>query len=135
MRPPRAGQSGLSLMEVLVGFFLLATLFAGVVAYNTSQRRALFKSQALTEAMQVAEEALEDAKRTLSDSAAFYSLHRSLQHPSTRKFTAEADRAYTVSLTQDRVPGGGAPLIRSRVTVTWEGGHAVRLGMATTAPR
>lgn len=135
MRPGRAGQAGLSLLEVLVGFFLLAAVFASVVAYNASQRRALFKSQALTDAMQVAEEALEDAKRTLSDSAAFHSLHRSLRHPATRKFTAEADRAYRVSLTQDRVPGGGAPVIRSRVIVTWDGVHAVRLGMATAAPR
>jgi Tfp pilus assembly protein PilV len=127
----RAGsQRGFSIVEILIGFFVLSIAFVSLGAYTTSQRSGLHKSNQLSDGTQAAASALEEMKRELSDSATFrqrydqtafgslsFQRDRTLNH---------VDYGVTVTLTRGPSPDY---LLKARARATWKGSHAVEFGV------
>lgn len=123
-------QLGFSIMEILIGFFVLSLAFASMGAYTSSQRTGLFKASQLTDATQVAVSSLEQMKRTLSDSTTFKQMYDKAQiapvaSQSSRTMNAvQYNVAFTVS------PGPSQDyMLKLKARVTWKGTHSVELGV------
>ncbi|MDB5102577.1 MAG: hypothetical protein JWP91_266 [Fibrobacteres bacterium] len=125
-----AGQRGFTILEILVGFFVLALAFVSLGAYTSSQRNGLFKSSQLSDGTQVAVSALEETKRMLSDSATFKKMYDQTgygDYPVTASRTINAV-PYTVTVTMRRGPVKDY-LLKVRARVTWKGSHSIEFGV------
>jgi type II secretory pathway pseudopilin PulG len=123
-------QSGFSIVEILIGFFILSLTFVSLGAYTSSQRTGLFKSNQLSDGTQVAVSSLEEMKRQLSDSATFkkfYDYASAGAYPTTQKRTVNAV-PYTVTVTILRGPPADY-ILKLRSRVTWKGSHSVEFGV------
>jgi Tfp pilus assembly protein PilV len=123
-------QSGFSIVEILIGFFVLSIAFVSMGAYTSSQRTGLFKSSQLSDGTQAAVSALEEMKRDLSDSARFAQLYGQAEHsavPFSKSRTVN-NVPYKIDLTVTRGP---APdyLLKVRAQASWKGSHSVELGV------
>ena len=123
-------QAGFSIIEILIGFFVLSIAFVSMGAYTSTQRSGLYKSSQLSDGTQAAVSALEEMKRELSDSALFKQRFEQTQHgplPFTRdRKLNNVDYGVTVTLT----PGPAQDyLIKVRARATWKGSHAVEFGV------
>lgn len=124
----RAG--GFSLLEILLGFFLLAVAFVSLGAYTSSQRGGLNRAGRLSDGTQVAVSVLETQKALLADSAAFRALFdEAASVPRTTSLERTVNHVrYGVAVTFARAP---EPLyaLKVRARVSWSGSHAVDLGV------
>jgi Tfp pilus assembly protein PilV len=123
-------QGGFSIIEVLLGFFVLSITFVSLGAYTSSQRNGLFKSSQLSDGTQAAVSALEEMKRQLSDSSAFKAMYDkagSGPFPVSKNRTLNAV-PYTVTVTVRRGPDSDY-LLRLRARAVWKGSHAVEFGV------
>lgn len=123
-------QRGFSIVEILIGFFILSITFVSLGAYTSSQRSGLYKSSQLSDGTQVAVSALEEMKRQLSDSATFRKFYDQASHgayPTTQNRTLNAV-PYTVTVTVRQGPPADY-LLKLRARVTWKGNHAVEFGV------
>lgn len=124
----RAG--GFSLLEVLLGFFVLAVAFVSLGAYVSSQRGGLNRAGRLSDGTHVAVSVLEAQKALLADSAAFRALFDQAAFvPRTTSLERTVNHVrYGVAVTVSRAP---APLyaLKVRARVSWTGSRAVELGV------
>ena len=123
-------QRGFSVMEILIGFFVLSLAFASLGAYTSSQRNGLFKASQLADATQLAVSSLEQMKRTLSDSTVFKQMYDKAQIAPVESSNSRTMNAmpYSVALTVSEGPSADY-VLRLKAHVTWKGGHAVDLGV------
>jgi Tfp pilus assembly protein PilV len=123
-------QDGFSILEVLLGFFILSITFVSLGAYTSSQRNGLYKSSQLSDGTLAAVSALEETKRQLSDSATFKKLYEQAGHgpvPITKKMTLNAV-PYVVSVSLRRGPPNDY-LLKIRAKAAWKGSHSVEFGV------
>ena len=123
-------QAGFSIVEVLLGFFVLSITFVSLGAYTSSQRNGLFRSNQLSDGTQAVVSALEETKRQFSDSATFRKMWDQAEYgaftiPSNRTVNAVS---YKVTVTVRRGP---APdyLLRLRARAVWKDSHSVEFGV------
>jgi type II secretory pathway pseudopilin PulG len=123
-------QRGFSIVEILIGFFVLSIAFASLGAYTSSQRTGLFKSSRLSDGTQAAVSALEEMKRDLSDSAKFANLYEQAGHGSVpiSKSRSVNNVLYKIELTVTRGPEPDY-LLKVRAQAAWKGSHSVELGV------
>lgn len=130
-RPASArGERGFSIVELLIGFFVLSIAFVSLGAYTSGQRSGLHKSNQLSDGTQAAVSALEEMKRELSDSATFkqrfdQSAHGPLAYDRGRTVN---NMAFGVRVTISRGPSTDY-LLKVRARSTWKGSHAVEFGV------
>ncbi|MDB5104392.1 MAG: hypothetical protein JWP91_2081 [Fibrobacteres bacterium] len=127
------GQSGFSMLEILMAILLLCISFVGLTAYSGTQRKALGKSGDLTEAANIAVTLLERTKIPLSDSATFKAKYATLGSTQATTTTYKGKKTnYTVVTTLSRVPGTDN-MIKAKVNLTWTG-HSYNIGMVLVEP-
>lgn len=127
---PAPRQAGFSIVEILIGFFVLSVAFVSLGAYTSGQRSGLNKSNQLSDGTQAAVSALEEVKRELSDSATFRQRYESAGHGPVgfdRGRTLN-NVAYGVRITITRGPAADY-LLKVRARATWKGNHAVEFGV------
>ncbi len=123
-------QAGFSIVEILIGFFILSVAFVSLGAYTSTQRSGLYKSNQLADGTQAAVSALEEMKRELSDSATFkqrYALTASGALPLQRDRKVN-NVPYGVTVTLTRGPANDY-LLKVRAKATWKGSHSVEFGV------
>lgn len=128
-------EQGFSLMEVLMGFFVLAIAFVMLGAYQIHQRKALYRSGELSDATQVAISALEKAKGDLADPARFATAYKAVKHkPALSLSKAKLNQvAYTVDLAVSRgIAANG--MLKAQVNVVWLDHHRVVMGVLIAEP-
>ena len=122
--------AGFTLLEILIGFFVLAIAFVGMAAYNATQRGSLNRSGRLSDGTQIAMSALETSKAQLADSSGFrreYDLAGIAPRTTSRDVVLN-NVHYTVDMTVTRAP---APLyaLKVRSRVKWKASHAIEMGV------
>lgn len=127
--PARPG-NGFTIVEILIGFFILSITFVSLGAYTSSQRSGLYKSSQLSDATQMAVTALEEMKRDLSDSAKFAQMYQKAGYGSvplndTRKIN---NVDYQVRMTVSRGPAQDY-LLKVRAKAIWKHSHSVEFGV------
>jgi type II secretory pathway pseudopilin PulG len=123
-------QMGFSIVEILIGFFVLSIAFVSLGAYTSSQRTGLFKSSQLSDGTQAAVSALEETKRDLSDSSKFAQLYGQTEHGAVpiAKTRTVNNVTYKIALTVTRGPEPDY-LLKVRAQASWKGQHSVELGV------
>lgn len=123
-------ERGFSIVEILIGFFVLSIAFVSLGAYTSGQRSGLHKSNQLSDGTQAAVSALEEMKRELSDSAVFkqrfdLSGHGPISYSRGRTIN---NMPFGVQVTVSRGPAADY-LLKVRARATWKGSHAVEFGV------
>ena len=128
--PAGRGERGFTLIEILVGLFVLGSACICLSAYTASQRKGLYKSSRLSDATHAAASALETIKGQLADSAAFKMMYdNAAGHTITQSSQKTVNKnVYAVDLAIARAP---APLyaLNVRAKVAWAENHRVELGL------
>lgn len=124
------GERGFSILEILIGFFVLSIAFVSLGAYTSGQRSGLHKSNQLSDGTQAAVSALEEMKRELSDSATFKQRFDQSEHGpiSFSRGRTVNSIPYAVQVTVTRGPAADY-LLKVRARATWKGSHAVEFGV------
>ena len=123
-------ERGFSIVEILIGFFILSIAFVSLGAYTSSQRSGLYKSSQLSDGTQAAVSALEEMKRELSDSLTFKQRYDQSEHG---PLAFARDRQvnnmpYGVTVTVTRGPDQDY-LLKVRARAVWKGSHTVEFGV------
>lgn len=133
--PDWTSERGFSLLELLIGFTVLAVAMAGIGIFFKGQAKGLMKSNLLSCGTQIALSRLEQYKGLFADPARFQSDYLAAEHGSILTDTAISayNRNFGVVTYLDRAP---APLhgLRVRARVSWEGGHALEIGVLVPGP-
>ncbi|MDB5051539.1 MAG: hypothetical protein JWO30_4610 [Fibrobacteres bacterium] len=133
MMPPlkrSRGQSGFTIVEILIGFFVLSIAFVSLGAYTSSQRSGLYKSSQLSDGTQAAVSSLEEMKRQLCDSTRFSQMYEQTKHgafPITMNKNVN-NVPYTVQITVTQGPPQDY-LLKVRAKAVWKGSHSVEFGV------
>lgn len=121
---------GFTLLEVLMGFFVLAIAFVSLGAYSSTQRTGLNRSSRLADETQIAISTVEGIKGRLADSAQFRSqFDRAALGPDVTTLQKTFNNIhYTVDVSIERGPD---PLyaLNVQARVYWKAGHAIELGV------
>lgn len=123
-------QGGFSIVEILIGFFVMSIAFVSMGAYTSTQRAGLFKSSQLSDGTQAAVSSLEEMKRDLSDSAKFLQMYGQAKDgpiPITKAKTVN-NVPYSVLITVSQGPSQDY-LLKVRAKASWKGKHSVEFGV------
>jgi prepilin-type N-terminal cleavage/methylation domain-containing protein len=120
---------GFSLLEVLVGFVVLAITVACLSAYLNEQRKGLIAADKLSDATAVALSELRDTRVRMANKEVFSKAFVQLQ-----KTEQASSRSQTANITEYRITTRLAmanakdSLLKETVVVEWPPNHRIELG-------
>lgn len=128
--------AGFSLLEIVVGFVVLAVVTVGLSSFSGVQRKALTRSGDRSEAVQATVTEMEKLKAPIADTNAFKTLHTKLKTTGpvvTTRTSAGKKTNYKVVITQTQVVGTDH-LIRFDARTTWGIRDTISLGVLVARP-